>query len=204
MSQDVRPACWSLYSGFQNAGWPHSGRRIPGFMSAGKHSVTFTALAALTKLESQPGQSGDCHESPSRGLEGLIPTRSPVLVVPVLPETVLDKLVFSSDRSDPTCSCVDKFGPGGGRACLTVVVCKDSGSRLRPRFCPLGNLPANGASQVFRAPVGKTLTSTSAPGCRGVRLVPRTMVCVAQKPRCWVCPCPGRLHSTVAKQNEAK
>lgn len=53
---------------------------------------------------------------------------------------------------------IRKLGPGRGRACLTVVVCKDSGSRLRSRFCPLGHLPATAAFQVLRTPLGKTLS----------------------------------------------
>lgn len=40
--------------------------------------------------------------------KGPDPPRSPVLVVPFPPGAILDNLVFSSERSDPTCSFKDK------------------------------------------------------------------------------------------------
>lgn len=156
---DDESGCWSLYPGFQDPGWPHPWRWILGCVSTGKHSVPFTASAALTKLESQLGLDGGWHVCPTRRPKGLLPPgalswwshshQEPSWTVWYFPQRGLVQ---------PALLKIRKLGPRRGRASLTVVVCKDSGSRLRSRFCPLGHLPATAAFQVLRTPLGKTLS----------------------------------------------
>lgn len=141
---------------FQQPRWLHPLRRIFGCVSP-VEAQCHLHCPSLTQLR----QDGDGRDRPVRGPAS---TRAPVLVVldggPFPPLAALDGLQFSSERSGPTSPFIDEETACRG-ACLGVAVGKETqaaGSGLGSVLCA--------PQSILRAPLGRTLTCTSAPEAR--------------------------------------
>lgn len=89
--------------------------------------------------------------------EGLLPPGPLSWWSPFPPLAALDSLQFSSERSGPTSPFIDEE-TGCPGACLGVAV----GKETQAAGSGLGSVPGAPRS-ILRAPLGRTLTCTSAP-----------------------------------------